>query len=114
MNAITSCRRLFADLADKLKPATTPEDNNKYKNRLYAIIQEATKSKTKGVMLKNLVDELKKRIDLTCNMTQGAAHTEKTTLQYAQDTVLYTYLIVAEVAEAYAETHSVSADIVKT
>lgn len=100
-NAVTSCRTLFMEIADVLNPPKNPEDKNKYMNRLKDYVSPIVKSKTKKKLLKSYLEETKKRIEYTSDLTQGGAHTDRPTLEEAEDIVLYTYLIIADLMSIY-------------
>lgn len=100
-NAVGSCRTLLMDLADTLNPPTNAEDKNKYIDRLKDFVSPKLTSKTKKKLIKTYFDELKERIEYTVNATQGGAHKDRPMRNEAEDVVLYTYLLVAEVMELY-------------
>lgn len=99
-NSVVSCRTLLMDLADVLNPKTTSGKDD-YINRLKDCI--SPKSKTKGKLLRAHLDEVKKRIEHVSDMTQGAAHKQRPTIDDAEDAVLYTYLVVAELMGNYLQ-----------
>lgn len=100
-NAVVSCRTLLMDLADLLLPAKDDDEKGKYINRLKNFV--SPKSKTKGKLLKTYLEELKKRIEYTSNLTQGSAHQNRPLKKEAEDVVLYTYLVVADLVSIYNE-----------
>ena len=102
-NAIASCRTLLMDFADVLNPPKTKDEKGKYINRLKDFVSPLVESETKNKLLKTHFDEIKKRIEYTSNLTQGGAHTDRPTREQAEDVVLYTYLIVAELLNIYKE-----------
>jgi hypothetical protein len=102
-NAVTSCRTLLMDIADILNPPEKPEDKDKYLNRLKDFVSPLIKSETKGKLVKSYFDELKKRIEYTSNLTQGSAHKERPRLEEAENVVLYTYLLIADLMEIYQQ-----------
>lgn len=102
-NAIASCRTLIMDIADILNPPQTAEDKSKYINRLKDFISPLVKSDTKKKLLKTYLEELKKRVEYTSDMTQGGAHQERPVLEEAEDVVLYTYLIIADLIVFYKD-----------
>lgn len=95
-NAVASCRTLIVDIADILNPPQTAEDKGKYINRLKDFISPLVKSDTKKKLLNTYLEELKKRIEYTSDMTQGGSHTDRPSLEEAEDVVLYTYLLIAD------------------
>ena len=99
-NAASSCRSVLMDLADKLIPLKSPEDSRKYISRLQGYVNPIF-SKTKKKIVTTLLDEVAKRIELTVNYTQGPAHKDRPMKVQAEDVVLYTYLIIGEIAEVY-------------
>lgn len=101
-NAVASCRTLLMDIADILNPPEKPEDKQKYINRLKDFVSPL-ESKTKGKLLKTYFEELKKRIEYTSNLTQGGAHKERPLLEEAEDVVLYTYLLIADLMEIHQQ-----------
>lgn len=111
-NAASSCRALLMDVADKLVPPKNGDDRNKYINRLKTFISPI-ESKTKKSTLNSLLEEIKLRIEYTVELTQGAAHNVRPTKEVAEDVVLYTYLILGEIAEFYQNRKTVLATQVK-
>lgn len=103
-NAVASCRTLIIDIADILNPPQTTEDKGKYINRLKDFISPLLKSDTKKKILITYVEELKKRIEYTSDMTQGGSHTDRPPLEEAEDVVLYTYLLIADLMAIYKKT----------
>jgi len=102
-NAVSSCRALFMDIADNINPSVDKSDKSKYLDRIKNFISPKLESKTKTDLLTTLLEELKSRIELTLNLTQGSAHRERPSKQAAQDVVLYTYLALGEIAELYIQ-----------
>lgn len=95
-NAIVSCRTIIMQIADILEPATEKDDIKKYNNRIRKYISRNEKSNRKASLLKIYASELSKRVEITSNTTQGSAHKYTPTLAYAEDTVLMTYLLIAD------------------
>lgn len=102
-NAVSSCRALLMDIADLLNPPTTAEDKGKYINRLKDYVSPKIESTTKKKLVKTYFDELKARIEYTMDLTQGGAHQGRPVLNEAEDVVLNTYLVVAELMQVYTE-----------
>lgn len=101
-NAVTSCRTLFMDVADVLNPAITAEQKEKYINRLKDYISPRLESDTKKDFLVSLLEEMKNRLEFTIQATQGGAHRNRPILIDAENVVLYTYLIIADLMEIHA------------
>lgn len=101
-NAVASCRTLFMDISDILMPAKSTEEKAKYINRLKEFISPKTIGVTKKNLINSLFDELKIRMELTINTTQGGSHKDRPPLAEAESIVLYTYLMVAELLEIYS------------
>lgn len=100
-NAVVSCRTLLIDIADKLNPASTPEDKPKYINRLKDYVSPKEGGDTKTKMVRTYLEEVKNRIEYTSDITQGKAHQDRPLKHEAEDIVLYTYLIIADLLEIY-------------
>lgn len=105
-NAVVSCRTLLMDLANILAPVQDPSEKDKYINRLKTYVSPKIDSKTKLELLKSYFEELKKRIDYTAKMTQGAAHQSRPSQSDAEDVVLYTYLVISELMQIYSQRQS--------
>lgn len=99
-NAVSSCRALLMDLSNKLMPPKSDEEKGKYITRLQTYLFPMP-SKTKKAVVKTLLDEMKHRIEHTMDLTQGGAHHDRPEKEKAEDVVLYTYLILGEIAEIY-------------
>jgi len=99
-NAVSSCRALLMDVANKLSPPKDTEDKGKYITRLQTYISPLP-SKTKKALLRTLLDEFKLRVEHTMDLTQGGAHFDRPEKEKAEDVVLYTYLLLGEIAEIY-------------
>lgn len=99
-NAVASCRALLMDLADKLMPPKDGEDKGKYISRLQTYISSLS-SETKKSLLETILDEIKLRIQYTMNLTQGGAHQDRPQKEGAEDVVLYTYLLLGEIAAIF-------------
>lgn len=100
-NAVASCRTLLMDIADVLNPTTTKDQKGKYINRLKDFVSPNVKSGTKSKLIKNYLEEIKKRIEYTSDLTQGGCHKERPTVNEAEDVVLYVYLVISELMEIY-------------
>ncbi len=100
-NAVTSCRTLLMDISDLLSPIKDTQDKQKYINRLKEFVD--TSSKTRSKLVKTYLEELKKRIEYTVDLTQGGAHQSRPLKKQAEDVVLYTYLVIADLIEIYNE-----------
>lgn len=101
-NAVTSCRTLFMDIADILNPAECPKDKDKYINRLKDFISPRVEGKTKKELYKSYLEEMKKRLEYTSDLTQGGVHKDRPALDKAENVVLYTYLIISDLMEIYS------------
>ena len=101
-SAVTSCRTLFIDIADILNPAKTDEGKNQYINRLKDFISPKITSKTRKNILNKFLEEIKIRMELTIDSTQGSAHKDRLNLIEAENIVLYTYLMIADLLEIYS------------
>lgn len=99
-NAVSSCRALIMDVANKLSPPTTSEEKGKYISRLQTYLSPLA-SKTKKALLRTLLDEIKLRIEYTMDLTQGGSHSDRPLKEKAEDVVLYTYLLLSEIAEVH-------------
>lgn len=102
-NAVGSCRALLMDVADLLNPPKNAEDKSKYIDRLKDYISPKVKSKTKKKLLKSYFDELKARIEYTMDLTQSGAHQGRPIKAEAEDVVLHTYLLIAELMQVYSQ-----------
>lgn len=103
-NAVSSCRALLMDLADVLKPETEEDKQQKgdtYKKRIKEYIRENTSSKTKKQHISNFVEEIDKRINTTLGLIQGPSHKSRPAKVEAENTVLYTYLLVSDLMEIH-------------
>ncbi len=101
-NAVVSCRTLFIDLSNKICPGAEGVIKQNYIDRLKNYIStKPTESRTRLKLDKKIFEEVKDRIELVVESTQGAAHDGRPELAYAQDVVLHTYLALARVAEVY-------------
>lgn len=103
-NAVGSCRTLLMDIADILNPPKTAEDKGKYINRLKDFISPLIESETQRKLPKSYLEEMKKRIEYTFDLTQGGAHKDRPILDEAEDVVLYAYLIIADLMSIYKNT----------
>lgn len=101
-NAATSCRTLFIDIADVLNPAKTSEEKPNYINRLKNFVSPKITSETRKNLLSTFLEEIKTRIELTIDSTQGSAHKDRPSLAEAENVVLYTYLIISDLLEIYS------------
>jgi hypothetical protein len=102
-NAVGSCRALIMDIADLLNPPISSEDKSKYLNRLKDYVSPKVSSSTKRKLIKTFFDELKSRIEYTMDLTQEAAHQGRPSRSEAEDVVLYTYLVIAELMQIYTQ-----------
>lgn len=102
-NATASCRALLMDIADILNPPKDKEDKGKYINRLKDYISPKVQSTTKKKLLKNYLDELKSRIEYTMDLTQAGSHQGRPVLSEAEDVVLNTYLVIAELMQIHQD-----------
>ena len=102
-NAVFSCRTLLMDLADVLNSPKSKEEKQKYINRLKDFVSPQKMSKTKKKLLKTYLEELKKRIEHTIDMTQGGAHKDRPSQTEAENIVLYTYLVISDLVEIYSQ-----------
>lgn len=100
-NAVVSCRTLLVDIADILNPPKTPKEKEQYINRLKDFISPKVSSKTKKKFINNFLEELKNRVELTSDLTQGGAHKERPIKDEAEDVVLYTYLVIADLMDIF-------------
>lgn len=100
-NAVASCRALFMDIADMLMPAKSTEEKSKYINRLKNFISPKIVSTTKKNLINTLLEELKLRMELTIDATQGSSHKDRPLLADAENVVLYTYLMISELLEIH-------------
>lgn len=101
-SAVVSCRTLLMDIADILNPAKTPEEKPQYINRLKSFISPKSSTTKESLVMAHLED-LKDRIEYTSNLTQGGAHQDRPEKVLAEDVVLYTYLILADLMNIYSE-----------
>jgi len=90
------------DIADILNPAKTDEGKNQYINRLKDFISPKISSKTRKNILNKLLEEIKMRMELIIDSTQGSAHKDRLNLIDAENIVLYTYLMIADLLEIYS------------
>lgn len=102
-NAVSSCRTLLTDIADLLNPPQGADDKGKYINRLKDYVSPLVPSETKRKLLKSYFDELKKRIEYTMDITQGGSHQDRLIKEEAEDVVLYTYMLIADLMAIYEE-----------
>ena len=100
-SAFVSCRTLFIDIADVINPPRSKEEKEKYINRLKEFISPKIAGSTKKNLLESCLEEVKIRIELTVDSTQGSAHSIRPKLPDAENIVLYTYLIIADLLEIY-------------
>ena len=101
-NSVVSCRTLLIDIADILSPAKTPKEKEQYINRLKDFISPKISSKTKRKLVGTYLDELKSRIGITADLTQGGAHKERPQKTEAEDVILFTYLAIADLMDVYS------------
>lgn len=103
-NAVSSCRALLMDLADALKPETEKDqqqEGDTYKKRIKEYIRENTSSTTKKKHISNFLEEIDKRINTTLALIQGPSHKSRPAKIDAENTVLYTYLLVSDLMEIH-------------
>lgn len=112
-NSVVSCRTLIMEIADTLNPPQIPEEKSKYINRLKDFISNSGKSGTEKKLLNTLQEELKKRIEFTSDITQGGLHTERPVLKEAENVVLYTYLLIADLMDIYKDANPKNEIIIK-
>jgi len=100
--ALTSCRRLFEKLADKLYPPRDTEINGRklgekqYINRLWAFMDENIASASNKVLAKAHVDLVGATLQQTYGSTNKGVHAEVTRLE-AIRIVLHTYLVIGDI-----------------
>ena len=111
-NAVVSCRTLIVDVANVVAPASKAEDKPRYLNRLKGFVDEAAGSSTRGKLLKTYLDEAKARVEYISNLAQGAAHSDRPTKEYAEDTVLVTYLVIGDILALVPESVVPVVDVV--
>lgn len=102
-NAVASCRALLMDIADLLNPPKDAADKGKYINRLKDYVSPKIASTTKKKLTKTYFDELKSRIEYTMDLTQSGSHQGRPLKDEAEDVVLHTYLVIAELMQIYAQ-----------
>jgi len=102
-NAVSSCRALFMDIAEILNPSKSETEKNNYVNRLKDFVSPKINSKTKKNLINSLLEEIKTRIEITIDTTQGGSHKDRPSQTEAENVVLYTYLIIADLLEIYAD-----------
>jgi len=100
-NSVASCRTLLMDIANLLNPPKGQDDKDKFINRLKDFVSPLISSKTKKKLVKSYFDELKNRIEYTMDLTQGGAHQNRPIKKEAEDVVLYTYLLIADLMDIY-------------
>ena len=91
------------DLADLLNPSKTAEEKPRYLNRLKDFVSPKIASGTERSLKLSILEEIKNRIEFTSDLTQGSAHKDRPTREDAENAVLYTYLIIADLMELYNE-----------
>ncbi|MFZ2975397.1 MAG: hypothetical protein WA055_02060 [Candidatus Moraniibacteriota bacterium] len=102
-NSVVSCRTLLIEVADILNPSKNAKEKEQYINRLKDFISPKISSKTKKKLTNTFLDELKCRIELTSNLTQGGAHKERPQKNEAEDVILFTYLAIADLVDIYSQ-----------
>lgn len=104
-NALTSCRRILKDVADKLYPPREPiiKGDKKIKlgednviNRLIAFIEDNQESKTYNKIVGDNLDYLGNRLDAIYNATSKGVHSDLTHFE-AKRYVVYTYFILGDI-----------------
>src|SRR3972149_10312592 len=102
-NAVFSCRTLLMDIADILHPPTSADDTKKYITRLQTFVSPKATRETRKKLINTYLEELKDRIEITMDLTQGSSHKDRPIVEDAQNIVLYTYLIISDLMEIYDE-----------
>ncbi len=104
-NALTSCRRILKDVADKLYPPRDPitKGNKQIKlgednviNRLIAFVEEGKESKTYNKIIGDNLDYFGNRLDAIYNATSKGVHADLTHFE-AKRYVVYTYFILGDI-----------------
>ena len=100
--ALTTCRRLLEELADKVYPPREATLNNRqlgktqYINRLWAFMDERIESESNKKLAKAHIDLIGSYLDATHKITNKGVHSEVTRLE-AIRTVLHTYLVIGNI-----------------
>ena len=106
-HALTSCRRLIKDLADKLYPPTEESvegadgetrilNDDKFKNRLWQYVYEQIGRSTSGELLLANVQDLGNRIDRLYKLTNKGVHAEVSVFEVNQ-CLIQTYILVGDI-----------------
>ncbi len=98
-NAVVSCRTLIMEIADLLNPPKTDDEKSKYINRLKDFVSTKEESEIRKKLVGNYIVELQNRIELVSDLTQGPAHKDRPIIDYAENVVLMTYLLIADLLE---------------
>ena len=104
--ALTSCRRLLKDLADKLYPPTEEPvvgadgksrilTDNLFTSRLWQYVYEQTGRSTSGELLLASVQDLGNRIDRLYNLASKGVHAEVSDFEVNQ-CLIQTYILVGD------------------
>lgn len=107
--ALLSCRRILKSFADSVFPPKKEPyvgkdgkehdvSDDKYFNRLLAFIDQNTRSRTFGEVMRAQVDYLCKGLEAIHNETQKGVHAEVNRRE-ADSTVLLTYLLLADLVD---------------
>jgi DNA uptake protein ComE-like DNA-binding protein len=100
--ALTTCRRLLEELADKIYPPRETALNNRqlgktqYINRLWAFMDEKIESESNKKLAKAHIDLIGSYLDATHKITNKGVHSEVTRFE-AIRTVLHTYLVIGNI-----------------
>jgi DNA uptake protein ComE-like DNA-binding protein len=100
--ALTTCRRLIEELADKLYPPIDESKNgrklgkNQYINRLWAFMDEKIDSETNRELAKAHVDLIGHYLESALDLTHKGVHSEVTKIEVVRS-VLHTYLVVGDI-----------------
>lgn len=102
-NAATSCRRILKNFADSIFPARPNQykgrdvkDNN-YINRIWAFADGAVDSKNQKQVVKALVDYVGAMLMEVCRLASKGTHIGKLPRYLAEQCVIYTYLLMADI-----------------
>ena len=107
-SALTTCRRVFMDVADSVFPARKEEWQDRkgrlrkvgveqYKNRILAYLADLNNSEGSYSLLESELEHLAGRLDNIYEKTCKGVHID-VTLDEAKLTVIHTYLFLGEIA----------------
>src|SRR5690606_1115871 len=102
--ALTTCRRLLKDLADKLYPPTRKKISGRklgdaeYINRLWAYMDKSIESDTKKELAKYNIDYFGSWLEKTNKTTNKGVHSNLERLE-AIKAVFHIYLVLADILE---------------